>query len=135
MSSVEAMVPVLRVTDVARSMEWYATLLGCTVDPFPAVAPYEFCILRCAGVELMLRRADSVPRPTGRAYDWDVYIRLQGNALPDLATHAARYAAVVRGPELMPYGQVEFEVQDPDGYRLCLAEVLSDVRSYPVATA
>jgi hypothetical protein len=33
----------------------------------------------------------------------------------------------------MPSGAVEFELEDPDGYRVCVAEVLSDTRGFPRA--
>ncbi|MBL0939073.1 MAG: VOC family protein [Gemmatimonadaceae bacterium] len=132
--SIEAAVAVLRVTDVSRSMEWYATLLGFDIDPFPAAPPYEFCILRRSGVELMLRRVSTLSPRITRAHDWDVYIRLTDETLPEVLEFAKRLTTVVRGPHLMPYGQVEFEVEDPDGYRICIAEALSDTRAYPPVT-
>ena len=51
-----AIVPVLRVADVARCMSWYREILGFSVDPFPGEAPFEFCILRRDATELMLRK-------------------------------------------------------------------------------
>lgn len=130
-----AIVPVLRVTDVARSLAWYRDNLGFTPDPFPAEPPFEFCILRRDLTELMLRRSPSpVPRVRD-AYVWDVYIRLAGQELTDLLDHARRRTPLVRGPEVMPYGQVEFELEDPDGYRVCVAEVLTDTSGFPRAVA
>jgi catechol 2,3-dioxygenase-like lactoylglutathione lyase family enzyme len=55
-------VPVLRVSDVARSAAWYRDTLGFDVDPFPATLPYDFAILRHGPAELMLGCSD-VPRP------------------------------------------------------------------------
>jgi len=135
MSQFVAIVPVLRVTDVERSIAWYRDILGFTPDPFPAEPPFEFCILRRDATELMLRRA-GVPAPKPRdAYEWDVYIRLAGEELTVLLDHARRRTPLVRGPELMSYGQVEFELEDPDGYRVCVAEALSDTRGFPRAVA
>lgn len=126
-------VPVLRVADVARVMAWYQDILGFAADPFPAVAPFSFCILRRDGVELMLRRSrQPVPR-VPMAHDWDVYLRLEGEALTTLLDHARRRTPLVRGPELMPYGQVEFELEDPEGHRICIAEVLTDSTGFPRA--
>jgi hypothetical protein len=64
-----------------------------------------------------------------------VYIRLQGEELTQLLDHARRRTPLVRGPELMTYGQVEFELEDPDGYRVCVAEALADTKGFPRAVA
>ena len=52
--AIKLAVPVLRVTDVARSMEWYRGTLAFVGDPFPTTPPFEFAILRQGQVELML---------------------------------------------------------------------------------
>ncbi len=128
-----SIVPVLRVVDVERSMAWYREILGFSVDPFPVVAPYEFCILRRDAAEIMLRRTRSPAARTPTAHDWDVYLRLDGGELTALLDHARKRTPLVRGPELMPYGQIEFELEDPEGHRICVAEVLSDVTGFPRA--
>jgi catechol 2,3-dioxygenase-like lactoylglutathione lyase family enzyme len=128
-----AIVPVLRVPDVARSAAWYAAHLGFTPDPFPATPPYDFCILRRDATELMLRRSVLPVVRVPTAYDWDVYLRLSGGELTAVLDHARRSTPLVRGPELMPYGQVEFELEDPDGHRICVAEALEDTRGFPKA--
>ena len=126
-------VPVLRVADVARAMTWYQDILGFVADPFPVEAPFSFCILRRDGVELMLRRSRQPVTRVPVAHDWDVYLRLEGDALTALLDHARRRTPLVRGPELMPYGQVEFELEDPEGHRICIAEVLTDTTGFPRA--
>lgn len=130
-----ATVPVLRVADVERCMTWYSENLGFTVDPFPDVAPYEFCILRRDAAEVMLRRTRSPIARTPASYDWDIYLRLEGGELTAVLDHARRRTPLVRGPELMPYGQVEFELEDPEGHRICVSEVLSDVTGFPRAVS
>lgn len=130
-----AIVPVLRVTDVERSIAWYREILGFEPEPSPGEPPVESCVLRRDATELMLRRALS-PAPKSRdSYEWDVYIRLAGNELTALLDQARRRTPLVRGPELMSNGLVEFELEDPDGYRVCMAELLSDTRGFPRAVA
>jgi catechol 2,3-dioxygenase-like lactoylglutathione lyase family enzyme len=130
-----AIVPVLRVSDVERSIAWYREHLGFVPDPFPAQPPFACCILRRDSTELMLRKAVTPPARARDSYEWDVYIRLQGEELTQLLDHARRRTPLVRGPELMPYGHVEFELEDPDGYRVCVAEALADTRGFPRAVA
>jgi catechol 2,3-dioxygenase-like lactoylglutathione lyase family enzyme len=128
-----AIVPVLRVSEMERSIAWYQDNLGFTVETSPAEPPYESCVLRRDATELMLRQS---PLPITRArdsYEWDVYIRLEGEELAALLDHARRRTPLVRGPEVMPHGAVEFELEDPDGYRVCIAEALADTTGFPPA--
>jgi len=128
-----AVVPVLRVADVERCMAWYSEILGFSVEPSPDVAPYEGCLLRRDAAELMLRRTRTPIARTPAAHDWDVYLRLDGGELTALLDHTRRRTPLVRGPELMPGGQVEFELEDPEGHRICVSEVLDDVKGFPLA--
>src|SRR5574341_2273138 len=77
-------VPLLRVNDVGRSIEWYRDTLGFVGDPFPANQPHEFAILRHGQAEIMVRRGSPLVRSNPRQYDWDVYLRLDGNRLREL---------------------------------------------------
>lgn len=130
-----SIIPVLRVADLPRSLAWYRDHLGFTADALPADATPDACILRRDGTELMLRRVAPGSPVTLRTYDWDVYIRLSGGELTQLLDHARRSTPLVRGPEIMPTGQVEFELEDPDGHRVCVAEQLADTRGFPRAVA
>jgi hypothetical protein len=64
-------------------MEWYRRTLAFVGDPFPATPPFEFAILRQGPVELMLRRGSPPARSKPRQYDWDVYLRREGERFPD----------------------------------------------------
>lgn len=89
--AIKLLVPVLRVTDVARSMQWYRETLAFVGDPFPAKPPHEFAILRHGHLELMLRRGSPPARSTPRQYDWDVYLRREGERFRDVfAAFSAR---------------------------------------------
>jgi catechol 2,3-dioxygenase-like lactoylglutathione lyase family enzyme len=133
--SFELAVPVLQVVDVAASIAWYREALGFEADPFPARPPYSFAILRRDKVEIMLQLAAKspagAPAMPGPLRGWSVYVRLEGGVLLDLAEALKKRATLLRGPERMPYGQVEMEVADPDGYRLCIAEVLDAGAAVP----
>lgn len=142
-------VPVLRVADVARSLAWYRDILGFDAPsapgadaatepaaaPEPTASPVTSRTLRRDRTELVLRQV-AAPAPAARGNgDWDVYLRLTGGALVELLDHARRRTPLVRGPELMPSGHVEFELEDPDGHRICLAEALTDTKGIPRAVS
>src|ERR1051326_4018881 len=105
-------VPLLRVADVARSIEWYRGTLGFVSDPFPARPPHEFAILRHGQVELMLRRGSPPVRTTQRPYDWDVYLRREGARFREVFAAFNARGIVTRRLERMPYGLAEFEITD-----------------------
>lgn len=128
---VDRTVPVLRVADVAHSIEWYRAMLGFVGDPFPASPPFEFAILRRGQTELMLRRGASPARPNPRQYDWDVYVRCTDGRFRESYATLCEHGVVTRRLERMFYGLAEFEVTDPDGYVLCLSQELHDAADLP----
>jgi catechol 2,3-dioxygenase-like lactoylglutathione lyase family enzyme len=131
-----SIVPVLRVADVARSISWYQTILGFTAEPTTAAPPFDGCRLHRDGVELMLRRATGpVPPRIPTHGDWELAMRLSGDALVSLLDAARRRTPLVRGPEVMANGQVEFELEDPDGNRVCNMETVTDTTGIPRAIA
>ena len=133
--AIKLAVPVLRVADVARSIEWYRGTLGFVGDPFPATPPYEFAILRQGQVELMLRRGSPPVRSKPGQYDWDVYLRREGERFREAFAAFSARGIVTRRLERMPYGLAEFEIADPDGYVICLSQLLEDANDLPIPAA
>lgn len=125
-------VPLLRVADVARSIEWYRVTLGFVGDPFPAAPPHAFAILRHGPVELMLRRSPPPVRPQPRPYDWDIYLRREGTRFREVFSAFSARGIVTRRLERMPYGLAEFEITDPDGHVICLSQRLDDASDLPI---
>ena len=133
--AIKQAVPLLRVADVARSIEWYRSYLAFVGDPFPAVPPYEFAILRHGQVEIMLRRGSPPVRAKARQHDWDVYLRREGERFREVYAAFNAHGIVTRRLERMPYGLAEFEITDPDGYVLCLSQMLDDASDLPTPEA
>lgn len=133
--AIQLLVPVLRVVDVERSLHWYRDTLALVGDPFPAKPPFEFAILRQGQVELMLRRGSPPVRSTPRQYDWDVYLRREGDRFREVFAAFSSRGIVTRRLEQMPYGLAEFEIIDPDGYVICLSQQLEDASDLPRSTA
>ena len=119
-------VPVLQVANVESSLRWYVDILGFTPDTFPKSPPYSFAILRRDEAEIMLQGphdsfvVSSSKRVADPEFRWSVYLRISGNSVLDVAAAVEKKAQLLRGPERMFYGLVEFEVCDPDGYRICI---------------
>jgi len=126
MSSYQRAVPVLQVANVETSLRWYVDVLGFTPDTFPQSPPYSFAILRRDGAEIMLQSSDdaraerSFVRKSDPEFLWSVYLRVAGPTVLDVAAAVEKKAQLLRGPERMFYGLVEFEICDPDGYRVCV---------------
>ena len=132
MARLERAVPVLQVADVGLSIDWYAAAFGFEPNPFPKNPPYAFAILRRDGAEMMLQAGESSRPGDVEEEGWSVYLRVNGTGLIDLAESARRVTALVRGPERMFYGLVEFEVLDPDGYRICVGGAVPADANVPV---
>src|SRR6058998_330895 len=119
MMTLRTVVPLFRVANVERSLDWYREVLGFEADPFPETPPYAFAILRHGQAELMLRAAPGEKRPAGFNRGWDAYLRLEGNSIRRLFAALSGKADILRPLQRMPYGLVEFDLRDPDGYVLC----------------
>ncbi len=114
-------VPTFLVPDIAATARWYVNELGFTLaGNVPPQEPYVYASLMRDGAELMLlnladyQKPDlSARRPSGL---WDAYFRMSGVA--------ALYETVKGKPfvtmELtrQSYGDLEFELRDPNGYIL-----------------
>jgi uncharacterized glyoxalase superfamily protein PhnB len=128
---IQIAVPVLRVTDVARSLQFYHATIGFAGDPFPPAPPHAFAILRQGSTEIMLRRGIPPARPQPCPYDWDVYLRVEGGDFRALFAQCQSRGLVTRRLERMFYGLAEFEITDPDGYVVCLSQQLADMSDLP----
>ena len=126
MSAYQRAVPVLQVANVETSLRWYVDVLGFTPATFPEAPPYSFAILRRDSAEIMLQCAEEsrAAGPSERKSDpeflWSIYLRVAGAAVLDVAAAVEKKVKLLRGPERMFYGLVEFEICDPDGYRVCV---------------
>jgi len=121
----KAAAPTFIVADVGATARWYdQNLEFTTAGTAPGIEPYAYASLQRDGVELMLLRVERYQKPdlTAARPDgvWDAYIRMQGvHAFYD----AVRTRTSIRRPlQQQPYGDWEFEVEDPNGYILVFSE-------------
>jgi hypothetical protein len=113
--------PVFLVGDIAATMSWYRDI-GFEVNYFPP----GFCILRRDAIEIFLQVHDGYVRPDDPGARergaWNAYIETDNvKALFDEISKQPR-VMITRSPCPQPYGQIEFEVLDPNGYVLVFAQ-------------
>ena len=119
----ERATPLLRVANVATSAAWYRDVLGFEIDRFPDHPPYVFAILRRGAAEIMLRQSQFGRSPD--LEDWDLRLPLK-DGLRELYARLLVLGVVTRRLERMPYCDTEFDIKDPDGYVICISQMLDD---------
>jgi uncharacterized protein YjbI with pentapeptide repeats len=112
------LVPVLRVTELQRSIDWYTSVVGMQLLwRKPQDGGGETCMLREGPVTLMLSTGSHLggaPAFTGTLYF-------------NMTDSTAFYGQIKAGANLvwpledMDYGTTEFGIRDPDGYVLAFA--------------
>jgi len=135
-SSIEirSAVPTFLVPDVATAARWYADHLGFAVaGTFPKTKPHAYASLQRGGAEIMLLALPGYEKPDLRARRpeglWDVYVRLQG---VERLYESVRGQAFVQMPlRRQPYGDLEFEVRDPNGYVVVFGGDVPDTEEAP----
>ena len=126
----ERATPLLRVADVEKSAAWYRDVLGFEIDAFPDRPPYVFAILRRGTAEIMLRQSRFGRSPEWE--DWDLRLPLKAG-LRELYAQLLELGVVTRQLERMPYCDTEFDIKDPDGYVICVSEMIEDARDIAIA--
>ena len=117
--------PTFLVNDVGETAAWYVKHLGFTASFFPENAPHVFADLARDEVEIMLLRLEgyrkpAVVRPAG---NWDAYIRMNG--VREFYESVRQLLPIKMELKKQPYGDTEFEVEDPNGYVLVFSELTS----------
>ena len=130
------LIPELSVTDIQKSLRFYVDVLGFTVD---YSRPEDgFCFLSREGSQVMLEevndhwRTGELEYPFGRGINLQMEVgdasalaeRLREAGVPLFRPLRERW---YRGG-CVEFGQVEFLVQDPDGYLLRFAQDIGERR-------
>jgi catechol 2,3-dioxygenase-like lactoylglutathione lyase family enzyme len=119
MAEFKKIVPVLRVSDMQKSVAFYTGVLGFTVAWRAANdGGGENCMLLAGAANLLLSTGSHLggtPQFTGT-----LYFHMTG--VQEFFERVKNQAEVVWPLETMDYGQKEFGVRDCDGYTLAFAE-------------
>ncbi len=117
--SLTSVMPVLRVQDMQRAIDWYTNIVGFALQwRSPNDGGGENSMLRLGDVVLMLSTGThpgDKPAFTGTLYFNTPAVSVFHDRIKDRAE-------LVWPLENMDYGTVEFGVRDPDGYVLAFAE-------------
>lgn len=125
----ERLAPLLQVFDMPTSLAFYRDVLGFEVvdtSPPRAQDDFDWCLLRRAGIALMLNTAyehDSRPQtPAGDrlAAHADTGLFFGCEDLDDAYGYLSSRGIRLAPPKVAPYGMRQLWLEDPDGYVICL---------------
>ena len=123
MAKFQQIVPVLRVSDMQRSVAFYTGVLDFTVAWQAANdGGGENCMLQGGAANLLLSTGSHLgnkPHFTGTLYFHMAGVR-------EFFEKVKHRAEIVWPLETMDYGQTEFGIKDCDGYTLAFAETLDE---------
>ena len=121
MTDFKRVVPVLKVSVMQKSVDFYTGVLGFTVAWRAANdGGGENCMLQAGAAELLLSTGSHLgdkPQFTGT-----LYFHVAG--VQEFFERVKDQVEVVWPLEAMDYGQTEFGIRDGDGYTLAFAEAL-----------
>jgi len=126
MPTLNSVAPTFLVPDVASAARWYEANLGFTARFVPKAEPYVYASLVRHGVEIMLLRQEGYRKPQVERVGgvWDAYVRIKG--LREFYDQVRTRITLKSELTKRPYGDSEFEVEDPNGYVLVFGEILPE---------
>ncbi len=118
--------PVLLVSDVIKSAEWYRDKLGFSFEKYFGEPP-SFCILDRNGFRLMICQVNNITdiRPNWKIVNkmWNVYFWVD-DAEAMYKELKASGATIDYELYITSYNVKEFGINDPDGYDIAFGEIL-----------
>jgi catechol 2,3-dioxygenase-like lactoylglutathione lyase family enzyme len=119
LTKILAIMPVLKVVDLQRSIDWYTEVMGFHADGRAAGdGDGEICFIRAGDTELLLTTGSHLGGPP--AFTGILYFRVVG--VDELFARVSGRPEIVWPLERQEYGTREFGLRDPDEYVLAFTE-------------
>ena len=127
------LVPMLNVSDLVRSRDFYCEHLGFElISSEEQMQAWRWAMLQAGGAQLMLMSSDPWEELPRRGLDCEdlagvtcVYY-LYSDDVEGLHAELTREGVEVAGPETTFYGMKEIHVLDPDGHRWTIGQSADD---------
>jgi catechol 2,3-dioxygenase-like lactoylglutathione lyase family enzyme len=120
-------IPVFLVDDVAMTADYYRDMLGFSVD-FLWGEPPSYASVSRGETVLHFSKAEPPGRrnsvsAAGAGNGTDVYLIVAGieDVFREMKRHGVR---ILKEPQTYPYGMREFNLEDVNGYRIIIGEVV-----------
>jgi catechol 2,3-dioxygenase-like lactoylglutathione lyase family enzyme len=118
--------PLVQVFDMPTAVAFYAGVLGFEVTAQSAPGDsYDWALLTLGGSALMLNTLHeaharpAAPDPVRVAAHGDTTFYITCDSVTDIHAHLRARGIDVPPPKVAPYGMLQLELIDPDGYRVC----------------
>jgi lactoylglutathione lyase len=116
--------PSFTVNDIERSVAWYRDVLGCTVtDRWEQEGKLMGVMLRAGSVELYLGQDDwKLGRDRKKGEGFRIYCTTAQDIDKVAAGIKARGGTLLHDPRTEPWGERDFGIADPDGFRITVSQ-------------
>ena len=122
------LIPMLNVSNLEQSLNFYSTALGFEVVSDPkAVKEWRWATIRSGDTELMLSESEGEPNLTQginphQVVDWPCIFYFYPDNVEQLYQHVVDNGFKPTALETTLYDMKEFSLQDPDGHMLSFGQ-------------
>ena len=119
-----AATPGYTVNDIHRSLAWYQNVLGCiVVERWEREGQLHGATLRAGAVDFYLGQDDwKLGRDRVKGAGFRVYCTTSQNVDSIAAGIKARGGTLLHEPQDEPWGERDFAIADPDGFKITISQ-------------
>lgn len=117
--------PGFTVNDIERSIAWYRDVLGCAVkDRWERDGKLMGVVIKAGSVELYLGQDDwKLGRDRKKGEGCRIYCSTVQDIDKLATTIKSRGGTLLHDPQTEPWGERDFAVADPDGFKITISQV------------
>ncbi len=119
-----AATPGFTVNDIGKSVAWYRDVLGCiVVDKWQREGRLQGATLRAGVVDFYLGQDDwKLGRDRVKGAGFRIYCATSQNLDDMAAAIKARGGTLLHDPQDEPWGERDFAIADPDGFKITISQ-------------